>query len=131
MRKRTGGRWLVAASAASAVLLSGCTGSVDPDELPGTYRNAKTGGELLLGSDGKFSATGVSVDRASDPADFHGSWKFLDQQESSDFVYLTVDDDGLGMTAGVQLWPSGRNTVEFRPDPDGPPGLKLTKTAAP
>ncbi|MFD5430129.1 hypothetical protein [Streptomyces sp. NPDC127084] len=131
MRKRTSGRWLVAALAASAVLNSGCTGSVATEELPGVYRNDKTGGELLLDSDGTFSATDVSADGSSDPADFGGRWEFHDSQASSDFIYLTVDDGGLGKISGIQLYPSGREAVEFRPDPDGPPSLELTKTTAP
>ncbi|MFD8020443.1 hypothetical protein ACFV6G_08455 [Streptomyces lavendulae] len=127
----TGGRWLGVALTVSAVLASGCTASVGPDELAGLYRNDRTGGELLLGSDGKFSATHVSTDRSSDPADFHGRWEFLDNQASNDFVYLTVEDDGLGKTAGIQLYPIGRGAVEFRPDPDGKPMPKLTKAATP
>lgn len=127
----TGGRWLGAALTASAVLTSGCTASVGSAELAGVYRNDKTGGELLLGSDGKFSATGVSTDRSSGPADFHGRWEFLDNQASSDFIYLTVEDDGLGKMAGIQLYPIGRGAVEFRPDPDGKPLPKLTKAATP
>ncbi|MGI5448980.1 hypothetical protein ACQEVM_25075 [Streptomyces sp. CA-243310] len=125
------GGWLVAVSAASVVLISGCTASIDPDELSGVYRNDKTGSELRLESDGTFSAAGVSTDGHSGPADFHGGWEFLDDQAGSDFIYLTVEGDGLGGTDGIQLYPSGRNAVEFRPDPDGPPGPKLTKAAAP
>ncbi|MFD3550090.1 hypothetical protein ACFWUW_31675 [Streptomyces sp. NPDC058655] len=111
--------------------MSGCTASVDPDGLPGVYRNAKTGGEILLGPDKKFSATGVSVDGTSAPADFHGTWQFLDSQESSDCVYLTVKDDGLGMTAGIQLYTKSQETLYFQDDPDGRPSLVLEKVPAP
>lgn len=128
--RRTGGRWLVAALAASAVLVSGCAASVDPDQLPGVYRNDKTGGEILLDSDGRFSATGVSTDDSAGPADFSGRWEFLDNRASDDFIYLTVEDGGLGKIAGIQLYPDGRGAVEFRPDPDGKPLPKLTKTTA-
>ncbi|MFJ9079458.1 hypothetical protein ACIRO3_30105 [Streptomyces sp. NPDC102278] len=131
MRRGTGRRRLVITLTAAAVLVAGCTASVDPDELPGLYRNEKTGGEILLGSDGKFSATDLSIEGSSDPADFHGSWEFLDNREASDFVYLTVKDDGLGMTAGIQLYTESQDTVYFHYDPDGPPSLVLTRVAAP
>lgn len=129
--RAAGGRWLAVALAASAVLISGCTASIDPDGLPGVYRNEKTGGEIRLGSDGKFNATAVSVDGTSAPADFHGSWEFLDNRESLDFVYLTVKDDGLGMVAGIQLYTKSQETVYFQADPDGRPSLVLKKVAAP
>ncbi|GAA2488651.1 hypothetical protein [Streptomyces gobitricini] len=125
----TGRRWLVAVLAASAVLTSGCTGSVDIDELPGVYRNDATGSEILLESDGTFSATAVSTDSFSGPADFSGRWEFVERGSSSDFVYLTVDDGGLGRTAGVQLYTRGRGTVEFSA-PDKRPSLTLTRVAA-
>ncbi|MFF3784384.1 hypothetical protein [Streptomyces sp. NPDC001933] len=129
MVKGTGGRWLVVTLAASAVLTSGCTDSVDTEELPGVYRNDATGSEILLESDGTFSATDVSTGSLSGPADFSGRWEFVDSSSSSDFIYLTVDD-GLGKTAGIQLYTSGRGTVEFRA-PDKPPSLVLTRVAAP
>lgn len=131
MSERTSGRWLVAVLAASAALISACTGSTARDELPGVYRDDKAGGELRLKSDGTFSATGLATDGSSGPADFSGRWEFRDSQASSDFVYLTVDDGGLGKTSGIQLYPSGREALEFRPDPDGPPSLELTRAAAP
>lgn len=106
-------------------------GSVDPDELPGVYRNDETGAELRLESDGKFSATGVVTDGFSDPADFGGRWEWLGERASSDFVYLSVENGGLGLSAGIQIYPSGRNSLEFRPDPDGPPSLKLARQTAP
>ncbi len=110
-------------------------GPVDVDGLPGTYRNDVTGGEVLLGSDGTFSVTGVSRAEVTggdaDPVDFHGSWEFVDSGTSSDFVYLTIDDGGLGRIGGVQLYPSGGSEVEFRADPDGPPSLVLTRVEAP
>ncbi|MFC9754750.1 hypothetical protein [Streptomyces sp. NPDC056921] len=130
MVKGTGGRWLVAALAASAVLTSGCTDSVDTEELPGVYRNDATGSEILLESDGTFSATDVSTGSLSGPADFSGRWEFVDSGSSSDFIYLTVDDGGLGRTDGIQLYTSGRGTVECR-TPDKSPSLELTRVAAP
>jgi major membrane immunogen (membrane-anchored lipoprotein) len=131
MRKRTRGRWLAAVLAASAALVSGCSGSVDPAELPGVYRDEETGGELRLESDGTFSATAVSTDGSSRPGDFSGQWEYVDSETSSDFIMLDIKDGGLRKVTGVQLYPSGREAVEFRPDPDGPPSLELTKAAAP
>ncbi|MFD9367438.1 hypothetical protein ACFWA6_06965 [Streptomyces sp. NPDC060020] len=128
---RTGERRLVACLAASVALLSGCTGSVDPDELPGVYHNDAAGAELRFEPDGGFTATDVVTDGFSAPADFSGRWEWLDDQASSDFVYLSVENGGLGTTSGIQLYPRGGNVLEFRPDPDGPPSLKLTKAAAP
>ncbi|WP_328419139.1 hypothetical protein [Streptomyces sp. NBC_00443] len=130
MIRGTGRRWLVATLTASAALTSGCTDSVDTDELPDVYRNDATGGEILLETDGTFSATDVSTDTISGPADFSGRWEFADSNSSSDFIYLTVDDGGLGKTGGIQLYTSGRETVEFR-TPDKPPSLVLTRVAAP
>lgn len=131
MSERASGRWFAAALTASAVLTSGCTVSVNTDELPGVYRNGETGGEVLLDTDGTFSATGVSTDGVSGPADFSGRWEFLDNRGSSDFVYLSVDDGGLGRTVGIQLYTKGQETVYFRHDPDGPPTLELTRVTAP
>ncbi|AZM51283.1 hypothetical protein DMA15_00700 [Streptomyces sp. WAC 01529] len=125
----TGRRWLVAALTASAVLTSGCTASVDPDELPGVYRDEETGSQITLGSDGTFSATAVSTDGSSRPGDFSGQWEFVDSS-SSDFIMLDIKDGGRREVTGVQLYPSGDGTVEFR-TPDEPPSLVLTKTAAP
>lgn len=120
---------------AFSVVISGCT-PIDPDELPGVYRNEETGGEVVLDPDGTFSVTGVSAEESvggggADPADFSGRWEFVDSETTSDFVYLTVDDDGLGKIGGLQLYPNGRGEVKFRPDPDGPPSLVLTKVDAP
>ncbi|MGW6732481.1 hypothetical protein [Streptomyces sp. NPDC055013] len=130
MIRGAGKRWLTAALTTSAVLTSGCTASVDTDELPGVYRNDATDSEIRLESDKTFSATDVSTDSTSGPSDFHGRWEFVDSSSSSDFIYLTVDDGGLGRTSGVQLYTSGRGTVEFGA-PDEPPSLVLTRVAAP
>ncbi|WP_229865930.1 hypothetical protein [Streptomyces spinoverrucosus] len=109
-------------------------GSVDPDELPGVYRNDATGGKIVLESDGTFSATDVAEDAmgggGADPVDFSGRWEFVDSSGSGDFIYLTVDDGELGKVGGMKLYPSGRS-VEFHADPDGPPSLVLTRAAAP
>ncbi|MFD3679298.1 hypothetical protein [Streptomyces sp. NPDC058613] len=104
---------------------------VDPAELPGVYRNDKTGGEITLDSGGTFSATDVSTDGFSGPADFSGRWEFLDNEAASDFVYLSVGDGGLGRIAGIQLYAEGQGTVYFRHDLDGPPTLVLKRVAAP
>ncbi|WP_228044767.1 hypothetical protein [Streptomyces ferrugineus] len=105
-------------------------GSVDPDELPGVYHNDATGGEIVLDSDGTFSATDVSTDDSSSPDDFSGQWEYISSDTSSDFIMLDIKDGGLRKVTGVQLYPSGRGTVEFRA-PDEPPYLVLTKVKAP
>ncbi|WP_399462655.1 hypothetical protein [Streptomyces sp. sk2.1] len=122
------GRWSVAVLAASSALISGCAYSVDPDELPGVYRNGKTGGEITLDSDGTFTATDLSTDEQSDPADFHGQWEFVDSS-GSDFVYLDIDERGIGEVSGVQLYARGGGKVEFSL-PDGSWSLVLTKVSA-
>ncbi|MGG8405259.1 hypothetical protein ACM614_01055 [Streptomyces sp. 12297] len=58
-------------------------------------------------------------------------WEWLGDRAGDDFVYLTVEDGGLGRTTGLQLYPSGAGAVEFRPDPDRPPSQQLTRVAAP
>ncbi|MGW7276623.1 hypothetical protein ACWGH5_39785 [Streptomyces sp. NPDC054864] len=129
MIKRTGRPWLAAVLAASAVLTSGCTRTVNTDELPGEYRNEKTGGQIRLARDGAFIATHLSTSPTSDPADFHGQWEFEDRGTADDFIYLTVEDGSLGKLGGIQLYPSGDGTVEFR-EPDDPWSLELTKAPA-
>lgn len=129
MIRGTGSRWLVAALTASAVLTSGCTHSVDTEELPGTYRDDATGGEIQLASDGTFAATDVSTDSGSGPADFSGRWTFVDSDSSSDFVHLEVAGRGVGGLSGIQLYTSGRGTVEFS-TPDDAWSLVLTKVPA-
>ncbi|MEV7547505.1 hypothetical protein [Streptomyces sp. NPDC089915] len=114
-----------------AVFSSGCLGSVDPNELPGVYRNEKAGGEIVLGADGTFSATGVSTGYTSGAADFGGRWELVKRKGSADFVYLSVDGDGLDRIGGVQLYAEGGDEVYFRADPDGPPNLVLKKVSAP
>ncbi|MFD8567957.1 hypothetical protein [Streptomyces sp. NPDC059639] len=111
------------------MLTSGCTYSVDSDELPGVYRNNATGGELLLEPGGTFSATDVSTDSFSGPADFSGRWEFVDSSSSREFIYLDVDGRGLGEVSGIQLYTSGRAAVEFSA-PDEAWSLVLTKVSA-
>lgn len=150
MIRGAGNRWLVAALAVSAALTSGCTvAPPDADGLPGVYRSDETGGEILLDSDGTFTATDISADEATggggtDLLDFSGQWEFVASEGSRDFVYLETKDGGLGKigdiqlyvservtVAGIQLSPGGRPEVEIQPDPDGPPSLVLTKAATP
>ncbi|WP_037879781.1 hypothetical protein [Streptomyces sp. NRRL F-5727] len=128
---RTGAGRLGTLLAAVGALVAGCAGTVDPDSLPGVYRDDGTGAELRLDSDGTFSAVDVVTDGSSGPADFSGRWEWLGDRAGSDFVYLSVDGGGLGRIAGIQLYPTGGNAVEFRPDPDGPPSPRLTRAAAP
>ncbi|WP_306324344.1 MULTISPECIES: hypothetical protein [unclassified Streptomyces] len=130
MRKKTNRRWLAPAVIAAAALTSGCVGSVDADELPGVYRDSKTGAELRLDADGMFAATDVSANGLSDPADFSGRWEFHDSQASSDFIYLSVDAGELDKVGGIQLYPKGSDSVYFQADVDGPPTLVLTKATA-
>lgn len=125
------GRWLVAVLIAAAVVASGCAGRVDPDELPGVYRNDRTGGEILLDADGTFFATDISEGEvtgrgSADPVDFSGQWDFT----GSNFVYLEVDDGELGKDFDIQLY-TGPNKAYLSPDPDGPVTLKLIKAVAP
>lgn len=126
MGKLTSGRWFAAALAASAVLTAGCTAQVDAEDLPGLYRNNETGGEILLDSDGTFTATDLSTDSHSDPANFHGQWEFVDSS-ASDFVYLNIDERGIGEVSGVQLYARGGGKVAFS-TPDGSWSLVLTKS---
>lgn len=95
------------------------------------YRDDDTGGEVRLDADGSFSATDVETDDASGPADFHGSWEFHDSGTTTDFVYLSVEDGGLGRTGGVQLYTTGEDTVAFHGDPDGPPAMVLRRVSGP
>ncbi|MFD7060859.1 hypothetical protein [Streptomyces sp. NPDC059906] len=127
-RKRAGGRWLFAVLAASAVLVSGCSGSVDPKKLPGVYRNDE-GGQIELSADGTFSAERVTTNESTGPVDFSGSWDYQDPDTSSDFVYLGVEDGGLGKTGGIQLYVDDQDTLYFQSDPDGPVTQKLNKTS--
>ncbi|MFV0138144.1 hypothetical protein ACLGIH_34210 [Streptomyces sp. HMX87] len=128
MRKRASGRWLFAVLAASAVLVSGCSGAVDPEKLPGVYRN-DDGGQIELSADGTFSATRVTTSEGADPVDFSGSWDYEDPGTSSDFVYLGVEDGGLGKTGGIQLYVDDQDTLYFQSDPDGPVTQELNKTS--
>ncbi|WP_175439370.1 hypothetical protein [Streptomyces exfoliatus] len=124
------GRWFVAVLAAASVLTSGCAYSVDPDELPGVYRNGKTGGEITLDSDGTFTATHLSTGEHADPDDFHGKWDFVDNGTlSDDFVYLDIDERGIGEVSGVHLYARGGGKIAFS-TPDGSWSLVLTKVSA-
>ncbi|GIG64069.1 lipocalin family protein [Phytomonospora endophytica] len=128
--KRTRRHGLVLILAATAALTSAC-GSVEAEDVPGVFHSDETGASITLGADSTFTATGVAPDDVSgsggaDPVDFSGTWEFV-----NDFVYLTVDDGGLGKLAGVQLYPDGVDEVEFRADPDGPPSLEFTRVATP
>ncbi|MER6854033.1 hypothetical protein AB0A81_07715 [Streptomyces flaveolus] len=126
-RKSAGERWLFAVLAASAVLVSGCSGAIDPEKLPGVYRS-DDGGRIELSAKGTFSATGVTTREGAEPVDFRGSWEYEDPGTSSDFVYLGVEDGGLGKTAGIQLYVDDQDTLYFQSDPDGPVTQELDKT---
>jgi hypothetical protein len=126
-RKRASGRWLFSALAACAVLVSGCSGAVDQERLPGVYRG-DDGGRIELSAEGTFSATGVITSDGADPVDFSGSWEYEDPGTSSDFVYLGVEDGGLGTTGGIQLYVDDQDTLYFQSDPDGRATQELHRT---
>ncbi|MBD3932260.1 hypothetical protein IF129_11935 [Streptomyces chumphonensis] len=130
MRRKAAVRRLVATVVGLAVLASGCAASIDPDALPGRYRD-ETGGEVRLEPDGTFSVTAVSTNDSSGPADFSGTWEFHDSDMTTDFVYLSVEDGGLGRIAGIQLYTEDQETVYFRHDVDGPPTTVLHKVDTP
>ncbi|MFJ4283931.1 hypothetical protein [Streptomyces massasporeus] len=124
--------------AAVAVFASGCMGpsavEVDPDGLPGTYRDGETGGEIRLNGDGRFSVTGIS---GSDlwfhgPAasvDFSGTWSAT---SSSNFVYLQPDNpNGRQDLGDIQLYTASSKKVFLHPDVDGPVSLELVKVTNP
>ncbi|MEU9589667.1 hypothetical protein AB0D84_08015 [Streptomyces sp. NPDC048193] len=127
-RKRASERRLFAVLAASAVLVSGCSGAIDPEKLPGVYRSAD-GGRIELSATGTFSATDVTTSEGAEPVDFRGSWNYEAPGTSSDFVYLGVEDGGLGRTAGIQLYVDDQDTLYFQSDPDGPVTQELHKTS--
>ncbi|MFC7892966.1 hypothetical protein [Streptomyces sp. NPDC057381] len=128
MREGASGRWLFAALAASAVLVSGCSAAVDPEKLPGVYRG-DDGGKIELSAEGTFSATGVTLSEGADPVDFHGSWEYEDSATMNDFVYLGIEDGGLGKIGGIQLYVDDQDTLYFHFDPDGPITQKLDRTS--
>ncbi|MEU0910629.1 hypothetical protein [Streptomyces althioticus] len=120
MTRRTArARWLSAVLAGSALLVPGCAAEIDAQKLPGVYRNAD-GGRIELAADGTFTATGVTTDEGAEPADFSGDWDYEKPGTSDDFVYLGVEDGGLGTTGGIQLYVEDQDTLYFRFDPDGP-----------
>ncbi|MEU6106192.1 hypothetical protein [Streptomyces flaveolus] len=87
------------------------------------------GGRIELSAKGTFSATGVTTREGAEPVDFSGSWDYEDPGTSSDFVYLGVEDGGLGKTAGIQLYVDDQDTLYFQSDPDGPITQELNKTS--
>lgn len=110
------------------MLVSGCSGAVDPEKLPGVYRN-DDGGQIELSADGTFSATRVTPSKGADPVDFSGSWDYEDPGTSSDFVYLGIEDGELGKAGGIQLYLDDQDTLYFQSDPDGPVTQELNKTS--
>ncbi|MFE6098020.1 hypothetical protein ACFQ7M_39650 [Streptomyces massasporeus] len=137
-RGAVGGGLATVLLAAVAVFASGCVGpgtvAVDPDGLPGTYRDNETGGEIQLHVNGRFSVTGIS---ASDlwwhggdaSVDFGGTWSGT---SSSNFVYLEPDDTSSGQDLGdIQLYTASQRKVFLHPDVDGPVTLELVKVTTP
>ncbi|MFK0256608.1 hypothetical protein [Streptomyces sp. NPDC090445] len=123
--------------ASVAVFASGCAGpgavKVDPDRLPGVYRDGETGGEIRLHVDGRFSAVGISQNDAMGhgsavPVDFGGTWS----PTPSNFVYLEPDDTGGQRDMGdIQLWTVSPRKVFLHPDVDGPVTLELVRVTGP
>lgn len=123
--------------AAVAVFASGCVGpgavEVDPDGLPGTYRDGETGGEIRLHVNGRFSVTGISGSDlwwhgGAASVDFDGTWSAT----SSNFVYLDPDDTGGGRDLGeIQLYTASSKKVFLHPDVDGPVTLELVEVTDP
>ncbi|MFF5313604.1 hypothetical protein [Streptomyces massasporeus] len=123
--------------AAWAVSASGCVGpgavEVDPDGLPGIYRDGETGGEIRLHVNGRFSVTGISESdlwwhggRAS--VDFGGTWSAASH---SNFVYLEPDDTSGSQDLGdIQLYTASTRKVFLHPDVDGPVTLELVKVTS-
>ncbi|MFC7985135.1 hypothetical protein [Streptomyces sp. NPDC057336] len=128
IRGGTGGRWLGTVLAAVSVAVSGCAAPVDPERLPGVYRNDE-GGRVELSADGTFSATRVTTGDGPEQADFSGSWDYEDPSSGDDFVYLLIEDGGLGRIGGIQLYVDDQDTLFFRSDPDGPITQELSRTS--
>ncbi len=120
---------------AVAVLASGCTGAgainVDPDRLPGVYRDDGTGAEIRLRPGGRFSAVGIAKSDAyrrgsATRVDFNGTW----DPTPSNFVYLQPDKIGGRQVLGdIQLWTASPERMFLHPDVDGPVTLELVRVA--
>jgi hypothetical protein len=118
---------------AVAALASGCTGAgavnVDPDRLPGVYRDDETGAEIRLRPGGRFSAVGIAKSDAygrgsATRVDFNGTWA----PTPSNFVYLQPDKIGGRQVLGdIQLWTASPERVFLHPDVDGPVTLELVR----
>ncbi|GAA4950626.1 hypothetical protein GCM10023224_38700 [Streptomonospora halophila] len=104
---------------------------VDPGELPGVYRSDAAGGEVELDPGGTFTATAVVTGVYPGASDFSGTWEFIDNPASDDFVYLSLDESAPGRISGIQLYATGGGELAFRGDPDGPPSMVLTKVPEP
>ncbi|WP_371681511.1 hypothetical protein [Streptomyces sp. NBC_01276] len=135
-RKRGRGGFVAALIVSAAVFATACASpgavNVDADDLPGTYRDGKTGGEILLDVNGRFSAKGISKSDAMGrggtvPVDFGGTWSAT----PSNFVYLEPDDGGGRDMEDIQLWTASAGKVFLHPDVDGPITLKLIRVTNP
>lgn len=89
--------------------LSGCGATPTRSELVGVFEDADSGARVSLADDGAFTAEGVPGSAVAEtlgdaPRDFTGSWDLVGHAGSSDFVYLGVEDDGLALLAGIQLY---------------------------
>ncbi|MFD7246415.1 hypothetical protein [Streptomyces massasporeus] len=132
------GGFIAVLLAAVAVSASGCLGpsavAVDPDGLPGTYRDGETGGEIRLHVNGRFSVSGIEGSDlwwhgGAASVDFGGTWSTT---SSSNFVYLEPDDTSGGQGLGdIQLYTASPRKVFLHPDVDGPVTLELAKVTNP
>ncbi|MFI7388479.1 hypothetical protein [Streptomyces sp. NPDC049813] len=123
-------------AAAVAVFASGCLGpvEVDPEDVPGTYRDSGTGGEIRLEVGGRFSVTGIAGSDlwwhgGAESVDIGGTWT---AGGHADFVYLQPDPVGGDQGASdIQLYTASSTKVFLQPDPDGPITLDLVKVDSP
>lgn len=95
-----------------AVVTSGCAHQVSAQEIPGVYWDRSQTSCLRLDSDGGFYARdvpGAALDDAvsDSPLAFSGTWEFLDNSSSADFVYVPVEDELPEQIAGIQVWRIG------------------------
>lgn len=117
----------------SGLVLSGCSYQVTADEIPGVYWDRSRASCLRLDSDGSFYAQGVpgsalDSEISDSTLTFSGTWEFLDNSSSVDFVYVSVDDELPERIAGIQLYLEGSDSLYFLSDPDSGPSLTLDRT---
>ncbi|MFI7388048.1 hypothetical protein [Streptomyces sp. NPDC049813] len=130
---------LAVLAAAVAVFASGSAGvgaiEVDPQALPGVYRNGETGGKIHLHDNGRFSVTGIEGrdlwwHGGAEVFAFGGAWTAAGPE--ANFVYLNSEDTSGGQDRGdIQLYTASTTKVFLQPDPDRPVTLTLVKGTSP